>query len=352
MALTAVSQILQRIQTLPRPTAQELGSDIYAWLNHLVAPCVFFIAGENTSRTRVVSTLLHGNEPSGLMAVHRWLRLNVKPPVNLALFIGNVWAAREEPNFTLRQLAQGRDLNRCFKAPYTGAEGRVAKEFLDYLRQLKPEALVDIHNTSGTGPSFAVSIRDDPAHRALTALFTERMMYTEIRLGALMEYSEQKVPSVTIECGGAQDELAHQCAYDGLLRFIALDNLFAPVNAGRAIEVLTNPVRIELAAQVIPSYGDTPVKGAALTLRPDIEHFNFGVLQPDIPLGWTNDKGLENFTVRSLAGNEVREQVLQVRENRLYVAQPIKAFMITTNPSIAASDCLFYAVTENGTAIV
>jgi hypothetical protein len=35
----------------------------------------------------------------------------------------------------------------------------------------------------------------------------------------------------------------------------------------------------------------------------------------------------------------------------LYTAQPLKLFMITNNVGIAESDCLFYAVADDGSAI-
>jgi hypothetical protein len=45
------------------------------------------------------------------------------------------------------------------------------------------------------------------------------------------------------------------------------------------------------------------------------------------------------------------EQVLQVRDGRIYPAQALRTFMITTNPVIAKSDCLFYAVKATGEPI-
>lgn len=45
------------------------------------------------------------------------------------------------------------------------------------------------------------------------------------------------------------------------------------------------------------------------------------------------------------------EQVLQIKDGRIYPAQALKAFMITTNPVIAKSDCLFYAVKATGDPI-
>jgi hypothetical protein len=45
------------------------------------------------------------------------------------------------------------------------------------------------------------------------------------------------------------------------------------------------------------------------------------------------------------------EHVLRIKDGRIYPAQALKAFMITTNPVIAKSDCLFYAVKATGEPI-
>ena len=90
---------------------------------------------------------------------------------------------------------------------------------------------------------------------------------------------------------------------------------------------------------------------ADITLPPDIEHRNFGVVSPGEPLGWVGEKGLSILTAIGHNRSENMEQVLRVKDGQLYPAQAIKTFMITTNPVIAKSDCLFYAVKATGEPI-
>ncbi len=340
------------ITVLENPSLNVIGKTPYEFLQHLEKPTLIKITGKDSSRTRAVATLLHGNEPSGFFAVHKWLLLQEVPPVNLVFFIGNVWAARLPPVFNNRQLPDGRDLNRCFNAPYEGLEGQVASELLEHLHTLRPEALIDIHNTSGTGPSFAVTVTNDAEHQSLTGLFTERLMVTQLRLGALMEYSEREVPTVTVECGGAQDEHAHLCAWEGLLRFIRSDNVLQEPDTDWGIEVLKNPVRVEIPEAITLTYDYEPSNNNDITLRPDIEHFNFGVIKPDVRLGWVGNKGMDCFRIIDCNGRDIRDKVLRIIDGELYPAQAIKAFMITANFGIAKSDCLLYAVTDKGESIV
>lgn len=339
------------IDVLDNPGLDELGRTPDEFLKRLLNPTLIRVSGSDGTRTRVLATLLHGNEPSGFFAVHRWLRLQQQPPVNMVFFIGNVAAAKMAPGFAYRQLPGGRDLNRCFGQPFDGVEGEIARSFLDILHELHPEALIDMHNTSGTGPSFGVTVRCDDKHLALTALFTERLMFTGLKLGALMEYSERQVPTVTVECGGAQDEHAHLCAWEGLLRYINSDDLFALSQADWGVDVLRNPLRVELAEEASLAYGEAPAVNADVTLRPDIEHFNFGVLSTDTRLGWVAEGGLKYFKVVDSRQRDVSHKVLRVEGGELYPAQPIKAFMITTNHHIAKSDCLCYVVTDRGETI-
>ena len=55
--------------------------------------------GRDGSRTRVATTLLHGNEPSGLRAFLAWLRTGAVPAVDTRLIVAGVEAALAPPGF-------------------------------------------------------------------------------------------------------------------------------------------------------------------------------------------------------------------------------------------------------------
>jgi len=333
---------------LDNPSPRTLGRSPLEWLDRMDRPTVVRVAGRDRSRTRAMATLLHGNEPSGLFALHRWLLEQHTPEVNMLFLLGGVYPAKIPPRLSVRQLPGGRDLNRCFKEPFEGQEGRIAEAILAELHDAEPECLLDVHNTSGTGPAFAVTITNDAAHQALASLYSERLIMTDLRLGALMEYSEQEVPTVTIECGGSQDEHAHQLAYEGLVRYTSGADVLSLEKAEWDVVVLRNPIRVELAPQATIEYRLQPSGRADITLPPDIEHRNFGTVSPGEPLGWVGEKGLGVLTAIGHNRAENVEKVLRVRDGQIYPAQAIKTFMITTNPLIAKSDCLFYAVKASG----
>ena len=313
------------------------------FLQQLAGPTIITQTGTDSSRWRAMVTLLHGNEPSGVKALLRWLQSGKQPAVNAVFIIASVVAAITPPGFYYRMLPGHRDLNRCFRPPFNDREGQLALDILDALREYNPEALIDVHNTSGSGPSFGVAVSDDKLHDALITPFAPRLIITDLRLGALMEISESDLPTVTVECGGSQDPESDEIAWDGLCQYLSNDNVLQASNADFALEKLNNPVRLELCSGSKLAYANEPVDGVDLTLRPDIEHFNFGTVDTGTTLGWLGDAGLSCLTARDTTGHEQLNTLYCCEGNELRVAMPLKLFMITSNPDIATSDCLWYS---------
>lgn len=331
----------------PDPAAA--GLDAADFLNRLGQPTCILFSGRDPSRTRAMVTLLHGNEPSGLMALQRWLALGEQPAVNLLCIVASVHAALAQPLFSHRMLPRAKDLNRCFEPPFDGEQGLLAEEILALLRAHQPEAVIDMHNTSGSGPSFGVCTHLDRQHDALASLFTRRLIVSHIRLGALMEISDARCPTVTIEVGGRLDAEAHTLAFEGLRRFAQAERVLAPDDEVEwGLELLDDPVRLELREGVTLAYGESPVAGHDITLRRDIEHHNFGSVHCDTSLGWINGDIGERFRAVDSNGQCALDAVVRGEDGELYPAQSLKLFMITTNAHIAETDCLFYAVADDG----
>ena len=324
------------------PDSTAVGQDAEEFLRLLGGPTWICLAGEDPARTRAVTTLLHGNEPSGTRALHRFLRNGMRPATNVMALVASVDAALAPPGYAHRMLPGRKDLNRCFADAGTDNEARLARAVLADLRAARPEALVDLHNTSGLGPCYGVGTRADPAQLALVSLFSGYHVLTDIRLGTLMEAAEDDWPTVTIECGGARDPRSDEIGYAGLARYLGARSLFGAREGGSAVEVLRHPIRVRLADGAAVAYGSEPAAGAALTLRRDIDRFNSSVLTETDPLGWI--AGMDVLTARDGRGVELRDDLLTLHEGRLHARRPLRLFMATTDARIAAEDCLFYAV--------
>ncbi len=342
---------MRRFKFIRDPLATDIGNNVEEFLRMLGGPACIFLDGEDSSRTRALVTLLHGNEPSGVMALFHWLKSGRRPVVNVVCVVASVDAALEPPLFSHRMLPRARDLNRCFRPPFDDAQGALAEEILEILHLHHPEAVVDMHNTSGSGPSFGVCTYMDRHHDALVSIFTQRLIVSNLGLGALMEISEHSYPTVTVEVGGREDEEAHALAYEGLSRYFTAHNVLDQEETDWGLELLRDPIRLELNDNVTLTYAEEPCASYDITLKPDIEHHNFGGVSPDTMLGWASGPERRLFRALDVGGRCAVTRLVRIRDGLLYPAQPLKLFMITNNASIAHADCLFYAVADDGAAV-
>lgn len=327
------------------PSPEEVGQSLNEFIHRIGAPTRITLKGRDTSRARALVTLLHGNEPSGVKAIFHLLRERFQPAVDLHCYIIAVEAALLTPLFSHRMVPGKRDYNRCFKPPFDADhQGRVCRHLLEEIQALAPEAVVDMHNTSGEGPSFAVSRMYDKKHDRIVSLFTNRLIITDLRLGAIMETSTAELPVVTVECGGAYEETSDRIAYEGLRRFFGQDDIFAETEQDWGLEILSNPVRVELLPDAELEYGEEPRTRADLTLKVDIEHHNFAVVPRDTCLGWVSARGSQVIKALDPLLQDHFDTFYYVREGKLYTRASQKMFMITSNAEIAKGDCLWYAV--------
>jgi len=191
----------------------------------------------------------------------------------------------------------------------------------------------------------------DRQHDALVSLFTQRLIVSNLGLGALMEISDDRVPTVTVEVGGRLDEQAHELAYEGICRYFLADTVLDQGYTDWGLELLRDPIRLELNDNVTLTYADQPNPSYDITLKTDIEHHNFGTVPGDILLGWARGPERSLFSALDAGGRCAVTRLVRIEDGKLYPAQPLKLFMITNNAAIAYSDCLFYAVADDGSTI-
>lgn len=330
------------LNLIRNPRRENIPTRVNEFLQALPGPAAIHVDGKDDSRTRVLVTLSHGNEPSGLEAIHQWLLEGEQPTTNVAIVLGAVEAALAEPLFFHRQLPGTRDLNRCFNPPYKDRQGQLAQAMLRHIRDLSPEAVVDMHNTSGSSSAFAVCVGDSPERRALVGQFVDRMIVTDLRLGSLME-QDFGCPVVTIEAGGSQDEASEVVARQGIENFFYQERLF---DEPEGVAIFRHPLRLELSAHSRIDFADRPLHDRDITVRQDIEKFNFSPVDHSSMLGWLDDEGLGHLQIGSDYQPHAVEEFFRVEGGQLYPQRHMRLFMATTRPDIAASDCLFYFVCD------
>jgi len=299
------------------PTFDELGDGVVDFLDWLDGPTLFRVPGADRSRCRGVVTLLHGNEPSGLIALHRWLRTGEQPAVDVVCLVGATEAARRPPGFAYRMLPGEPDLNRCFDP----IRGELAEQIVRHLRAARCEALVDLHNTTGRTRPYGIGVLLDPIRLGLVSLFAPRYVHMDVRVGALVEALESEFPCVTIEAGRAGDPDADELAHTGLRRFVAgetgLDTIFTVFEA-------MSRVTLRPGAELIP----------------DLDRFNLVQLDAGAPLGPVDSDAIP-FDPGDL---------FEIHDGVLVTTCPLAPVMMTSDRVAAEADCVGYVARSTRTS--
>jgi hypothetical protein len=331
------------IRTIDAPRHTDVPADLAAFLRWLGGPAWIAVPGRDRGRVRAVVTLIHGNEPSGVRAVHGWLRTGAVPAVDTVFLIASVEAALAPPGFAHRMLPERGDLNRRFLPPYAGSEGALAREVVERLRATGPETLIDLHNNTGHNPAYGVGPVMDTPHLALTALFGRHFVHSDLELGALVEATQRDFPSVTIECGRAGDPTADAAARVGLDRYLSDDAVLEDRPPARDMDVLIAPIRVSVRPGLRVAFGAAPRPEVAFTVAEDIDRHNFERVPPGAPIGWVED-GIWPLEAHDAGGREIAREMFEVTDGTLRARRSMIPIMMTTDATVALSDCLFYAV--------
>jgi len=341
------------INYLKDPQWQEIQADYEQFLMLMTGPTVIDISGKDNSKYRVVTTLLHGNEPSGLIALHRWLTAredNEQPQTNLRFIICSVEAASIRPLFSARFPEGGVDINRCFgqsnanKASKSEHQGYYQRALLieQAIREVSPEMVIDLHNGSSPGPTFSISPIVTTETLSIASFFCQTLILSNLQLGALME-QDFNCNFITIECGGCHDEQAHEIAYAGIGHVASCKHIDY-IHQEKCVEVIYRPLRLQVKPGIRLSYAEHDEGFSGVTLKSNIEYFNFGSAHQDEMLGWLDGNGLDNLQLMDNNNENVIDEYFFARENQLVCRQNLRIFKATTNKKVALNDCLFYVV--------
>lgn len=347
------------INYLQDPTWQDLHADYEQFLLSMTGPTVIDITGSDEAKCRVFVTLLHGNEPSGVIAIHRYLSevlTESKPTTNLRFIFCSVEAARNKPLFSKRHIKGGMDINRCFgeKAPSNCdqlLQGYYQRSALieNAIKSVNPEMVIDLHNSPSPGPTFAICSIITRETLSITSLFCQTLILSDLNMGTIMEKAFN-CPFITIECGGVQDEQAHEIAFSGIQHVAECEDI-GNIREEKLVEIIYQPLRLQLKNQAKLSYAKHDEGYKGITLKDNIECFNFGSANRDEMLGWVDGDGLDNLQLLDKSGKNVIDEYFYTRENQLVCRYNLRLFKATTNKKAAKNDSLFYVVKTASTAV-
>lgn len=333
------------IRDWSRPGTEAIPDDVLDWLRALGRPTLFRIAGRRRDELRVAATLLHGNEPSGVRAMHDWLRQGREPACDAWLLVAGPAVALYDEPFGHRAIPDLGDLNRDWLDPGDDEPGRMVHAVLAALDSERPRYLIDLHNNTGHNPPYGVGCKSGPTELGLVSLFGRRHIHSDLRLGSLVEATQPLCPSVTIECGRAGNPEADAIAIQGLTRFLEdpdLEATFAPAS----VQVLDDPVRVSLKPGLSLAFSDQPVPGIDLTVVGDVDRHNFEQISPGTHVGWLREGTPWPIEALGADGTDRSRDWFVLRDDWLETRVPLMPVMMTTVVANASMDCLFYVVSE------
>ena len=327
------------VRKLRDPDISILGANPQEFLTNLAGPAWLEISGQDSRRRRVIFTLLHGNEPSGLIAIHHLLSSGVRPAMNIGIMIAGVDAALYPPILSHRFIPGEYDLNRCFGDRHLNDQSLLAEEMLGIVNAYNPEMLVDTHNTSSHSDAFCISVHNtkDAAH--LAGQFSNHLVILNQVLGTLLEHLDPRLPAITVEFGGFMNESANKLALSCLERFMTVEDFREEDNLP---EVLTHSIRLETQGNLSVAYSSSVSADSDLTVINTIDQLNFRKIPENTTLGWFGTNNHNKLTAPSGSGTDMFETYFMQDDGLLRTRSPMTIFMATTDPAVANSDCLFY----------
>lgn len=316
-----------------------------ALLRELGGPTWIRVPGTGEQPSRAVSTLLHGDEPTGLLAVRHVLARRPALPFDLHVVVFNVEAALDGAGFAVRYLDGQEDGNRVWDGARSDtAQRRAADAVLDELTARPLAALVDVHNTTGDNPFHAVVPAEDPATLALAARFTTTMLRWDLGNGTLMERLAPDLPAIAVECGLAGRRTSLGFAVDGLRRFLG-----PPLDPARERvdhELVGDLLRVTVCEDVRVRFGGDVDDEADVVLPVGGDAANLTEVPAGHVLAYVAPGSRSPLRVHDRDGRDVTELRLTVTDDGAVVTRaPQVPVMVVRTVEAVRKDCLCYLAT-------
>lgn len=309
----------------------------------LPGPTLFDLPGRDP-RPLFVSTLLHGNEYSGLEAVQAVLRRHAARGLNrsLMLFIGNVEAAAAN----LRTLPGQRDFNRVWPGtlypddPLADTAGWI----YDHASKRDLFASIDIHNNTGFNPHYSCVTRLEPKYIALAQLFSRIVVHFQRPVGTQAAAFSTLCPAITVECGKAGAGSATEHAIELVEAALSISHLPDHAPAPHDVDLLRTYAIVKPPEESSFSFDGAP---ADFVFRPDIDRLNFSELAPGASFGVAR-AGMKLDILPGDGDDSAPDEYFAYDGGEIRLIRPAIPAMLTTDPRAVKLDCLCYLMHRIG----
>ncbi|MGR8933467.1 MAG: M14 family metallopeptidase [Gammaproteobacteria bacterium] len=301
-------------------------------------PTLFHLNGKKKPAL-FVSVMLHGNEPSGFLAVQRLLRKyrQHELPRSLSLFFGNTVAARTN----VRHLDEQPDFNRIWPGTRQTdcPEARWAEEIVTIMQSRGTFASIDVHNNTGVNPHYACVNKLDNDFLQLGALFGRLLVHFTHPKGVQSAAFAAFCPAVTLECGRPEQEYGIEHALEFIDSCLHLTEIPTHPVAKHNLDIYHTVAQVTVAGDIDFSFTD---ESADLCLNQDLERMNFTPVPPGTVLGKVNGNGKIPLIAKDEYGNFVTTRFFSIDNKQLTINRSIMPSMLTLNEKVIRQDCLCY----------
>lgn len=309
----------------------------------LDGPTLIHLDGSQSEDRLFVSTLLHGNEDTGWLAIRALLtkyaarKAAHKLPRNLSIFIGNVTAAR----LRLRRFDNQPDYNRVWPGSkdVNSAESRLMREVVDEMTRYRLFASIDIHNNTGVNPHYACLTRLGDAFFYLATLFSRTVVYFQQPPGTQTAAFSTRCPAVAIECGkpGSPGSVDHALQYlEACLNLRVFPTHPFPKCD---IDLFHTVATVRIDEHTSFGFGPDP---CALNLDPALDQLNFRELPLGTAFGSVSADGQTGLTATDENGMDITERYFALHGKQLITRRPLMPAMLTRDTKVIRQDCLCY----------
>jgi succinylglutamate desuccinylase len=300
-------------------------------------PALFHVPGRR-SDTLFVSVLLHGNEPTGFLALQRLLQKYHQQtlPRALSIFFGNTQAAR----LNQRRLDGQADFNRIWPGTALAAspERRWAEQIVVAMRQRELFASIDVHNNTGLNPHYACVNKLDNGFLQLGVLFGRLLVHFTHPKGTQSAAFAEYCPAVTLECGRPSQEYGTEHAFEFIDSCLHLTEIPPHPVAKQDIDIYHTVAQVTIADNTTFSFSD---QSADLYLTPELERMNFTDVSTGTALGKTNHARLP-VLAKNEHGDDVTSRFFSNDAGQLVITRPAMPSMLTLDERVIRQDCLCY----------
>ena len=301
-------------------------------------PTLFHLSGKR-KEPLFISVLLHGNEPTGFLALQKLLLKFYKTelPRSLSFFLGNTQAA----SLGVRRLENQPDYNRIWPGTELAEtiESRIMQEIVDEMRNRNLFASIDIHNNTGLNPHYACINKLDNQFLQLANLFSRLAVYFTRPKGVQSGAFAKICPAVTIECGkpGQKYGVEHAFEYvNSCLHLSQLSDLSVPA---QDINVYHTVAQVKINKDINFSFNKIQ---SGLLLDKDIERMNFTEIPAGTQLGKVFNTANIPVTAKDEKGKIVTNQFFSIIDNALQINTDTMPSMLTLNEKVIKQDCFCY----------